>query len=636
VGRVALGILCFLLVATGEATAAPPSRSAARAEQSTLQCAANVPVYRITTNGDMYLYHHTEPENGEDLAFLPNPPKIGSGWNLGRPVAGLDGVVYMAWNDGALRRYRWNGSSWDIFGGAQFEVIDPAGWARYLTADYRNRITVDTLGHIYTVEPDGNLHWRSYDAATDTMSHRVISGGWSQYNLIAAGGPGVIYARNSSGVLFRYRYHAGSQRWLMVGRQVGSTWNIFDRVFSAGGDVLYAVQPNGRMDWYRWDENTEAWVSNVGRIVGGGWFDWATTAVPNSCRRVGTSAPTRPAVPAQPDGPVTLSPASDGSFHYSYVDGEGRAVHAEVSDLSGGTPISFAAVPGLAGVTATTGLAEYQDGRLVLTANGTDAEMRSSVRTTDDLWAGATTDGGYLASPPALVRQTDNRITVFALDSDHALWVRRQVTVNGPLGGWTRIGDTPLGLGRLSLATTTSGVRLIGLGRDGAFRTAVFENGALGPWTSLGGGSFQGAASVVTMPDGTLQVFATDAAGTVQTQRQTNGGFPGTWIAVPGVTAAGSPSAVLAPSGTLQIVVRADDGYVYHSRQVAPGSSEYAPWSEVTGYAEQAVTDPTALDVPSEGTWVIAFVNDVRSPKLFRAQPGTARSARSFAELSTA
>lgn len=125
-----------------------------------------------------------------------------------------------------------------------------------------------TEGHIYTVEPDGFLHWRAYDATTGAWTHRVIADGWSQFNLIVAAGRGVIYARAVNGNFYRYRYHAASQRWLVVGRQVGHTWQIYGRVFSAGADILYAVQPDGKMYWYRWDENTQAWVSNVGKLVG--------------------------------------------------------------------------------------------------------------------------------------------------------------------------------------------------------------------------------------------------------------------------------------------------------------------------------------------------------------------------------
>jgi len=594
---------------------------AVAAESSTLQCASSATVYRVTTTGDMYLYQHTEPENGTDLSFIPNPPKIGSGWNLGRPVAALDGDIYMAWNDGALRRYHWNGTSWDTFaGGTQFfEVLDPTGWQQYNTADYRNRITVDAEGHIYTIEPDGYLHWRAYDLTTHTWRHRVIDGNWSQFNLIVAAGRGVLYARTTAGVLYRYRYNADSQRWLMYGRQVGNTWNIYDRVFSAGGDVLYGVQPDARMYWYRWDENTEAWISNVGRIVGAGWNDWATTGVPNACQRVGTSIPTRPTVPAQPHGAVALLGTSDNHVHYSYVDAEGRAIYAETADLTGGAPFDIAAVPGFSGITATTAMSEYQNGNILLTATGTDADVRESVRGANDIWDTPTVAGGFMATAPASTRLSGGVVATFALDADYGLWMRRQLAPDAPLGGWLPVGGTPLAHQRLTLVPTSTGVRIIGLGRDGRFQTATYENNTLSAWTSLGGNSFIGTASTVLMPDGTLQVFATDSTGAVQTQRQTTSGFPGTWTPLSGITAAGSPSAIMAPDGTLQVAIRGVDNYSYYAGQTAPGASTFNPWRIVTT-SEEVSTDVTALAVPSANAWVVAYISDTGEPKLKRSQ----------------
>lgn len=625
-----------IFAATGVAMSVATTPMAVAAESSTLQCTSSAPIYRITTAGDMYLYQYNEPENGADLSFQPNPPKIGTGWNLGRPVAGLDGSVYMAWNsDGALRRYRWNGTGWDTFtGGAQFEIVEPSGWERYNTTEYKNRITVDTEGHIYTVEPDGNLHWRAYDPATHTVRHRVIGSGWNQFNLITAGSRGVLYARTPTGLLYRYRYHADSQRWLTYGQQVGAGWNIFDRVFSSGGDVLYGVQPDARMYWYRWDENTQAWISNTGRLVGAGWVDWTTTGVPDACQRVGTSMPVRPAVPAQPHGAVTLLGTSDNHVHLSYVDAEGRAVHAEAADLSGSTPVGFAVIPGLTGVTATTTMSEYQDGRVLLSANGTDADLRETVRGTNDVWDTPGLGGGFMATAPASVRLAGDVVASFALDADYGLWMRRQLGANGPVGAWLPVGGTPLAHQRLTLVPTSAGVRVVGLGRNGKFQTATYENNTLSAWTSLGGGTFTGTVSAVVMPDGTLQVFATDSAGVVQTQRQTTSGFSGTWTALTGVTVSGGPSAIMAPDGTLQVVVRGTDNYVYYAGQSAPGASTFTPWRVVTT-ADETSTEPTALAVPSESTWVVSYLTDTGVPKLRRYQPPVgARTAEArFAEV---
>ncbi len=612
------------ILATADKNSATTSQAEEiSSETSVLQCASSAPIYRVTTAGRMHLYQHLDPETGTE-SWNPNWPQISNGWDDGRPVAAPDGVFYGAWNTGELRRYRWNGTTWDTFDGAASETIDATGWAHYNTPDYRNRITVDAEGHIYTVEPDGYLHWRSYDHATKTMTHRVIASGWNQFNHIVAAGRGVLYARTPAGTLYRYRYHAASQR-LAYNRQVGGGWQIFDRIFSAGGDILYAIKPSGAMHWYRFNEDTDTWAASSGRWMSGGWSDWATMALPTACNRVGTSVPQRPSVPAQLHGAVTLLKAANNQVHYTYVDPEGRAIHAAVTDLSGETPAGLAAVPGFTGATATTSTAEHQNGRVQLVANGTDAELRADNQTAaSGPWAGTTSFGGFMATPASAVRLSNNTLSLFALDADHGLWARRQSAANGPIALWMPIGATPLAHERLTLVPTATGVRLIGLGRDGRFHTATYENNTLSSWTNLGGSMFTGVASAVVMPDNTLQLFATDTAGTVLTQRQTAAGFPGTWALIPGLTAAGSPSAIMSPEGTLQIVARGSDDYVNYSGQAAPGSPAFTPWRQVTD--EQTSTDPTALAVPNEATWVVAYLNDISAPKLHRYRPTTTRS----------
>jgi hypothetical protein len=217
-------------------------------------------------------------------------------------------------------------------------------------------------------------------------------------------------------------------------------------------------------------------------------------------------------------------------------------------------------------------------------------------------------------------------VATFALDADYALWMRKQLAPDAPLGGWLPVGGTPLAHQRLTLVPTSAGVRIIGLGRDGRFQTATYENNTLSAWSSLGGNGFTGTASTVLMPDGTLQVFATDSLGIVQTQRQTASGFPGTWTALSGLTAAGSPSAIMAPDGTLQVVVRGSNNYGYYAGQVAPGASTFAPWHIITT-SEETSTDVTALAVPSANTWVAAYISDTGVPRLRRYQPPV--SARS-------
>jgi hypothetical protein len=597
-----------LLATTTAAAQVPPAP----------ECASSATVLRVPTNGDMLLYQHLEPETGL-ASWQPRPPTIGRGWQTSRPLAAPGGVVYAAQQNGSMRRYRWTGSAWQTFaGGAQHEVIGTAGWERYVTTAYRNRITVDSEGHIYTIEPDGYLHWRSYDTRTRTWTHRQITPGWEGFTLIVAAGPGVIYARTGAGDLYRVQYHAASQRWLGPGEQVDEGWQNYDRVISPGADILYGIRPNGEMYWHRYDAFESEWESDTGKLIGRAWIDHATTAVPNACSIEGYPVPSRPSVPAQHMAPAALLYTEAGHVVYSYVDREGRAVQARLAEVTGPAQLAFSAVPRFAPVTGTPSLVEQENGALHMVAIGTDADVRGSAQSTaNGPWGAAERLGGWLPTSPVSARMPDGRVFIAGLDAESRLWVRTQPSPLAPFIPWTEVDETPLVGGSLTVVPTETGARLLGMGPGGTYHVATYEDGELSGWTTLGGTGFTGRISAVTMPDGTLQVFA-NHAGDVQTQRETSSGFPGTWTTMETVDVVGSPSAIMAPSGAIMVVTRDSDGYLYYAGQVTPGADEYTEWRELTAGAERSATDPTALAVPDENTWVVAYRTASDIPRLRR------------------
>ncbi|MBP2477509.1 hypothetical protein JOF53_006381 [Crossiella equi] len=259
---------------------------------SSTACTKPTPVFAVRTNGDLHLYEHTGNLNGDFAWVNGGGEKIGQGWLGARTVAGPDGVVYAAVENGQLRRLRWDNAAkkWDTFDGGQYLVIDH-GWERYSSAAYRNRITVDTLGHLYTIEPDGKLHWRDYDLATRTWQHRVLTGDWGQYDLIVGAGAGVLYARKPNGDLFRHVYHAGTDTFTQTAKPSGVGWQMFRTLFSGGGDTLYgpAVTSVGpELVWYRYLPYSDKWVESgrdIGKQVGTGWnTEFNLTAAPDACR----------------------------------------------------------------------------------------------------------------------------------------------------------------------------------------------------------------------------------------------------------------------------------------------------------------------------------------------------------------
>lgn len=254
-------------------------------------CKPAAPIFTTRGDGTLWLYQHTDPRNGSFSWLNGNGQQIGSGWQSARSTAGPNGLVYQANSNGQLRKFRWNGTGWDLNTGPTpyYEVIDN-GWGRYATTEYNNRITVDTRGHIYTVEPDGNLHWRSYDPAAKKWDHRIIGNGWGQYDLIAAAGDGVLYARTPNGDLFRHVYDAATGEWTQKAKPSGTGWNGFKTVTSPGADVLYGSYPaeGGGLLWYRYLPASDTWSDTGranGKLIGTGWYGlYGMTATTDSCR----------------------------------------------------------------------------------------------------------------------------------------------------------------------------------------------------------------------------------------------------------------------------------------------------------------------------------------------------------------
>lgn len=313
------------LAAAGVASAAPA-----------FTCKTAVNVFGVTPAGAFFVYPHNEPEIGNYDWGVKRT--VGGGWQAGRTLAGPDGVLYSLVADtGELRRFRWNDTTgtWDVWNGAQYRVVG-SGWGRYSQPEYRNRVTVDEKGRLYAVTPEGHLKvfvWEGDDATggwtAETGGGKVLDTGWGQYDLIVAAGDGVLYARKPNGALFRFRYHAASDRFTQYAHPSGVGWNMFNRLFSPGGDVLYGTRADngGELLWYRYHEATDTWADtgrDVGKLVGNGWHgERDVVADTNGCRITGFAAPARPAVPQRVDAPTTLVQAPDGKLSYFYVNAAG-------------------------------------------------------------------------------------------------------------------------------------------------------------------------------------------------------------------------------------------------------------------------------------------------------------------------
>ncbi|MGM1060283.1 tachylectin-related carbohydrate-binding protein [Saccharothrix sp. Mg75] len=561
----------------------------------------------MTPGGSIFTYPHNDPENGN--FDWGTKRTVGGGWDVGRTLAGPDGVLYsMVAATGDLRRFRWNDTTgnWDSWNGAHFRVVG-SGWGRYGQAEHRNKVTVDEKGRLYEITPEGNLEvfvWEGDDAtgwwSGETGSGKVIDTGWDQYDLVVAAGDGVLYARKPGGELFRYRYHAASDRFVHHARPAGFGWNMFNRIFSPGGDVLYATRADngGELLWYRYHEDTDTWADtgrDVGKLVGWGWYgELDVVADTDGCRLTGNALPTRPAVPQRFDAPTTVLQAPDGRVSYFYVNGEGGLSLAAQRTAGDYGLLDYSTFTGHFDFTGQPGAGLRQDGRFETLANShDDGEYRGKVQQLKNgVWGPApvTADRGWLLGDPVVVAGADGALSQFAVDGAGALWRRAQIAPNGPYAAWRAIAAGGLSTDLTVLRNGTA-VDVVARFTDGTARAARVTGGVVGAWRTVGAG-VTGRPAAVAHGNGDLQVFARRADGLVHTQRESAGAFPGTWSAIGDLATTGSPAAVLKGNGLMALAARGADGFVHQADQGAPAAG-FGQWG--VRYFEETATDPTGL-----------------------------------------
>jgi hypothetical protein len=144
----------------------------------------------------------------------------------------------------------------------------------------------------------------------------------------------------------------------------------------------------------------------------------------------------------------------------------------------------------------------------------------------------------------------------------------------------------------------------------------------------------------VRYPGDLLRVFARDADGHIQTQKQPTPGtaFPGTWqtVGTADQTFPGSPAAILAPdTGLVEVLALGADGHNYYSQELSQGAGTWPTWKPVvTDVDEQyTATTPTPFVYTTGGVQKWAFLSYTADFKLrvFSASSasGSAKAAKS-------
>jgi hypothetical protein len=598
---------------------------------STATCTGPTQIFAALPDGSTRLYTHPDPINGS--AGFSNPTVVG-GPNGGTLLGGPSGDVYNIQHNGEFRRYHWNGTGWDN----PYQVI-AQGWGGWDLPAYHNRITVDPLGNIYSVGEDNNLHVNHYDAAAGKLVEHVIDTNWGNYNLIIAGGPGVLYARDpnvNGGELYRYQYDANSQRWLQRKRDLGIGWNIYSGIFSAGGDVLYGHtnDPRGELYWYHYNNDTGIWAGR--NYIGFGWDpSWLVTSISNTCSSTITLPP-KASVTTTSGVAATLVPNTSGRLEYYYVGKDGSVVTVDQSSVLDGSTAQFGSLAGAGTFTGRVAAALNDNGGAQVLALGTDSEIRGAAQSAiAGNWSTLSPVGGYFPVEPAIVRKPDNTLAAFGLDAQGGLWYRPQLAKNGDLTSWLNLGSTGM-KDTLTAVAQGNTIRLFAVDANNKLSTATITGTTLSSWTELTGltpGTLNSATpSVVIRSDGTAQVFALDTSDmSVRTIKQnTDLSWPTTWTTIPGLTAVGAPSAALTASTTVDLVVKGSDGYVHNTGQVAPGNPAFRSWS-IVDPTDKAASDPSAA-LLSTGVWAIVFRDTDDRVYLYHTVPPGSLAARTTAD----
>ncbi|HZM78958.1 MAG TPA: hypothetical protein VFC19_24785 [Candidatus Limnocylindrales bacterium] len=419
-----------------------------------------------------------------------------------------------------------------------------------------------------------------------------------------------VYARNTSNGISHKGFSSGWSGWLSIGGTVATAPTVVDwgssrvDVFARGIDqTLQHATYSG--SWQGWRTETDA-------------------------------APTLPVRQYSRTVAMQASPPSGaliGPIEYGYVDNIGRIVSGHQPDPANANSVQWTVISGNEAFTGPPGLVEQPDKRLQVNAMHTRGDVRARAQTTAgaSTWTSWLNQGGGMASPVTVARQTDTNVILLAVDASGGLWYLRQSNVGGPYETWRSLGaiglkDAP------TVVTGQDGLQLFGVNTSGAVVTAtLFPAGTVSAWTNLGSIGATNAPAAVVYPGYRMRVFAQAADGTIVTKMQdATLAWPAAWTVVGTQVAAGAPAAVLSPlSGKTEILMRGNDGNIYSTGETMQGSGVWREWVAVLQGSDIAATDPTVLTY-NDGfglRWAFLFRTPDQQSRLYTVDTVTAASA---------
>ncbi len=212
-------------------------------------------------------------------------------------------------------------------------------------------------------------------------------------------------------------------------------------------------------------------------------------------------------------------------------------------------------------------------------------------------WGGWQSLGGILTSPPVAVAWGPNRLDVFALGTDHALWHRWWDGSNW--GGWQSLGGI-LTSPPVAVAWGPNRLDVFALGTDHALWHRWWDGSNWGGWQSLGG-VLESPPSAVAWGPNRLDVFAVGTDHALW-HRWWDGSNWGGWESLGGVLES-PPSAVAWGPNRLDIFVVGTDSALWHRWW---DGSNWGGWESLGGVLESPPSavawGPNRLDIFVVGT----------------------------------
>ncbi len=304
-------------------------------------------------------------------------------------------------------------------------------------------------------------------------------------------------------------------------------------------------------------ERIEPWARANGQFtcsdqgVSAGWSDVYTSSLP--CQFI--------TIDGVPDGDYRLV----ATTNYKQIVQEDRYLDNSVVAgvrLQGNTvseiPLSWGGWESLGGiVTSPPSAVSWGPNRLDIFAVGTDSAMYH--RWWDgSSWGGWESLGGTLMSPPQAVAWGPNRLDIFALGIDHAMWHRWWD--GSSWGGWESLGgilESPPN----AVSWGPNRLDIFAVGTDSAMYHRWWDGSSWGGWESLGG-ILESPPNAVSWGPNRLDIFAvgTDSA---MYHRWWDGSSWGGWESLGGILKS-PPNAVSWGPNRLDIFAVGTDSAIWH------------------------------------------------------------------------